>query len=85
MCSTGCPTRDHANWGECVRAKSMKVAYCGVGGGDATAQKRWDANLQEYRDARAAGIQPKSTKIKDVRDAVTISEKIGRPLDTSRL
>lgn len=27
-CTSGCPTKDHATWGECVRAKGLRVAYC---------------------------------------------------------
>lgn len=81
MCSSGCPTQDHANFGECLRAKNMKVAFCGQGSGDATTQKRWDAELQAYRDARRQGIQPKTTKMKDIRQAVEISNRSGKAYD----
>lgn len=27
-CTSGCPTQDHATWGECVRSKGLRVAYC---------------------------------------------------------
>ena len=54
MCRSGCPTQDHQSWGECARAANMRIAYCGVGGGDATAQKQWDNELSLYRQARAA-------------------------------
>ena len=77
-CRSGCPTQDHANWGECARSANLRVAYAGIGGGDATSQKRWDKELSDYRNARAQGIQPASTKTKDIRKAVEISNKTGR-------
>lgn len=82
-CRTGCPTQDHANWGDCARASNMRVAYSGIGGQDYTAQKKWDKELAEYRSARAQGIQPASTRTKDIRKAVEISNKTGRAFDAS--
>ena len=40
--------------------------------------KKWDAELKAYRDARAEGIQPKSTKMKDIKAAVEQSDKTGK-------
>lgn len=39
--------------------------------------KKWDKELQAYRDARAQGIQPSGTSMKQVRQAVEISNKTG--------
>lgn len=83
-CRSGCPTQDHANWGECARAANLKIAYAGIGGGDYSSQKRWDAELAAYKDARAQGIQPKGTKMKDIRAAVEISDKSGKAFDATR-
>ncbi|GAA4890997.1 hypothetical protein ACFPM3_20250 [Streptomyces coeruleoprunus] len=77
MCRTGCKTQDHASWGECARAANMRVAYCGIGGGDATAQKKWDDELSLYRQARAQGIQPDGTTKNKVVAAIKASEKVG--------
>jgi hypothetical protein len=79
-CRTGCPTQDHVSWGECLRASSIQLNT-----GDAKAslissgwtQKKWDNELKEYRDARAQGIQPKSTKTADIRAAVKHSDTTG--------
>ena len=60
-CRSGCPTQDHASWGECAREANLRVAYCGVGGGDATKQKKWDNDLNAYYSARSEGIQPAGT------------------------
>lgn len=77
MCRTGCKTQDHGSWGECARAANMRVAYCGIGGGDATAQKNWDQDLSLYRQARAQGIQPDGTTRNKVMKALQASEKLG--------
>ncbi len=77
MCRTGCPTQDHATWGECARAASFRVAYCGIGGGDATAEKKLQNELSEYRAAKKQGIQPRTTSVRDIRKAVEISNQTG--------
>jgi hypothetical protein len=77
MCRTGCPTQNHASWGECARAARVNIGYCGIGGGDLTAQKRWDSELEDYRKARAAGIQPDGTTRNKVREAVALSDAAG--------
>jgi hypothetical protein len=39
--------------------------------------KKWDGELQAYRDARAQGIQPAGTSMAKVRQAIEISDKTG--------
>lgn len=72
-CSTGCRTKDHRTYGECMRSKTVKVAEY-----DVTAQKKADANLDNYARARKYGIQPQSTRKADVDQAIAISEKTGQ-------
>lgn len=77
-CSSGCPTQDHESWGECIRSKGFRVAYCqSANGHDKTRQDKWDAELLEYRAAVAQGIEPDSTATRDTRKAVAWSEKTG--------
>lgn len=46
-----------------MRAKNIKVGYCRSHvGWDTTREKKWDANLESYRQARRDGIQPESTR-----------------------
>jgi len=40
--------------------------------------KKWDNELALYRSARSQGIQPDSTKTKDIRKAIDISNKTGK-------
>ena len=46
-----------------------------------TTQKKWNNELEAYRSARAQGIQPNGTKIKQIQAAHEASEKIGAAYD----
>ena len=46
-----------------------------------TTQKKWNSELETYRSARAQGIQPNSTKRKDIEAAHDASEKLGTAYD----
>jgi hypothetical protein len=86
-CRTGCPTQDHENWGDCVRASNLSLNAGDAKSGfidNGYTQRKWDAELKAYKDARANGIQPKSTRMKDIQDAVKLSDKAGKPVDTSK-
>ena len=72
-CRTGCPTKDHANWGECARSANLSIGNDTVMAQGTSVEKE----LTAYRDARALGIQPASTKMKDVQNAVRASEAVG--------
>ena len=83
-CTTGCPTQDHSTYGECLRSKRTKVAYCASAKGfDFTQQKKWDRDLAAYSDARAQGIQPASTQRASVDAAVAMSNETGKAWDAS--
>ena len=77
-CRTGCVTKDHTSYAECLRAGAPRIAYCNSANGhDFTKQKRLDADLSAYRDARSQGIQPSSTQRDSVDRAIAISDKSG--------
>lgn len=77
-CAASCLTRDHASWGECIRSQNQKIAYCrSAHGHDRTLQKGWDSDLDAYKQARSEGIQPASTRRRDVTDALRISDHLG--------
>jgi hypothetical protein len=62
-----------------MRAVNLHIGYAASAKGlDYTTQKKWDNELALYRKAREQGIQPDSTKTKDIRRAIDVSEKIGR-------
>lgn len=59
------------------KVRSLRVGYCGQGGQDFTAQKKWDKELALYRSAREQGIQPAGTTTAKVRAALEASDKTG--------
>ena len=76
-CSSGCPTQDHQTFGECLRSKNAGVMGLESTGGDYSAQKKWDKELDLYRTTRAQGIQPDTTRTKDIRKALEVSDQTG--------
>lgn len=74
-CSSGCPTQDHESWGACIRSKNLRTNA--LDGEALTVQKRADKTLDEYAKARSYGIQPASTRERDVKAAVRLSEQTG--------
>lgn len=85
-CRSGCPTQDHASYGECLRAANFQVPkqesqYHGA----AYTPKSWDAELSAYRKARAEGIQPASTRMSDIKAAVDISRATDKRFDATTL
>lgn len=85
-CTSGCPTPGaHASWGECARAKGSRVLYANsASGGDYSQQKAWDAELDSYREAKSQGIQPASTRMRDIRLATDLSDAAGVAVDMGR-
>lgn len=77
-CTTGCPTKTCESYAACLRGKRSRVAYCNsAGNSDFTQQKKWDADITAYKDARAQGLQPATTKRADVDRAHAISDITG--------
>lgn len=66
MCRTGCPTKDHATWGECARA----ARFYNAGAGSRDEYKAYDNELKDYAYARSIGLQPSTTRRKDVDTAI---------------
>jgi len=48
-------------------------------------QKKWDAELSAYRDARSEGIQPAGTSMKKINEAKEASEKLGVAFDAGAM
>ncbi len=60
-----------------------KISTIEMGVGDANSKvsmstSKWDAELKAYKDARAQGIQPAGTSMKQIQKAVEISNKTGK-------
>ena len=50
-----------------------------------TTQKKWDKELQLYRDAKAQGVQPAGTSTKAIRSALEASEVLNKPYDAGTM
>jgi hypothetical protein len=58
-----------------------KIGTLELGTGDASRDipdKKWNSELQAYRDARAQGIQPAGTTMRDIQEAHKASETLGK-------
>jgi hypothetical protein len=66
MCRTGCRTQDHESWGECAR--DARFYDAGVAKRDE--YKAYDKELTDYESARRQGIQPETTRRKDIDSAI---------------
>jgi hypothetical protein len=73
-CRTGCKTQDHESYGDCLRDSNISFGNEQVIG----TLKKNEKELTAYRDARKLGIQPASTRMKDIQKAVRVSEATGR-------
>jgi hypothetical protein len=80
--------RTHATYVEgCFGCKAAQVQILGYdrpresGHLDQTHQKNWDKELDLYKTARKQGIQPASTKTRDIRKAIEASDKVGKAFD----
>ena len=84
-CSSGCLTKDHRTFGECMRSKNVGTAPGETTKGTYSYQRAsvWDAEMNEYRAAREQGIQPASTNLKDIRAAVAASTVMDKPFDAA--
>lgn len=68
-CSSSCVTKDHASWGECVRAKGLQLSPA-INDSYGTRQKAWDRELDNYESAVRQGLSPEGTKQHHVDKAV---------------
>lgn len=77
-CSSGCRTKDHASYHECLRSKGVGTYLAAPSKGlDGSAQKRWDRELDAYRAARREGIQPDGTTMAKIEEARRASDSHG--------
>ncbi len=82
-CTSSCKTKDHANYGECLRSNTPM--FVGVNptktGWDQDKVKKDEKEIQSYWDATRQGIEPRSTRKKDIDAAVKLSNDAGKAFD----
>lgn len=69
-CSSKCVTKDHATFGECMRAKRLNLRP----NLSDSSQKQWDKELDAYDSARRQGVEPEGTTMKKVNEAMRKAE-----------
>ena len=67
----------HLTFGSCLRSKNLKVDTAREG------RSAWDSELDAYRDARRQGVQPAGTKMPQIREAMALSEVVGKAFDAT--
>ena len=82
-CTSSCKTKDHESYGDCLRANTPM--FMGVtpskNGWDQTKVKKDEKELKDYWAATRQGIEPRSTKLKDIDGAVQLSNEGGKAFD----
>ena len=81
-CRSGCASKDHGSYAECLRAASIKV--------DAVinSKNQWmfeetKKDMRAYEGAKANGISPGGTSMAKVKQAQDATKLLGRPYDAS--
>lgn len=54
-CSSGCHTKDHLSWGECVRAKDTRSMCLGGTTPSFSEERRFRQDTERYRQVVKAG------------------------------
>lgn len=83
-CRTGCKTKDHSSYAECLQAANPTINAT-VTSGLASMWSKTKSDLAAYETARRNGIQPEGTTIDKVRQAETASRRLGRPYDANTM
>ena len=81
-CRTGCKTKDHASYAECLREATVQTPAVLTSPLQSVYEKT-KKDLSAYRTARANGIQPGGTGLDKVRDAEQATRMLGRPYDAN--
>jgi hypothetical protein len=75
-CSSGCKTKDHASYGECLRSNTPTTRNSTQSVSGLYQREYINAlEISEYKAARAQGIQPRGSKLGQIRYAVEASKR----------
>jgi hypothetical protein len=84
-CSSGCRTRDHESYGECLKAKGAQILGADSSRGhDRSKSKQFSGRLDKYRELRAQGVQPRTTLQRDIDMADVASNERGEAYRADR-
>lgn len=82
-CRTGCPTQDHENWGECLRASNLELSTGDANNRKTMSSKAYNNELNAYSNAVRQGVEPATTNMKDIKSAMKLSELAGKAFDST--
>jgi hypothetical protein len=68
----------YSTYGEYLRSKNIRIS------GDVTASRNSEKELNLYASARGQGVQPEATKTSKIREALDISDRIGRAYNAGK-
>jgi len=83
-CTSGCKTKDHATYAECLQQNMPMISPSSTpsrSGWDRDKIKKDDKELDSYYSAVRQGIEPRSTRQKDIDAAVKLSNESGKAFD----
>lgn len=83
-CTSSCKTKDHATYAQCLQQNMPMIApstHPSKTGWDMDKIKRDNKELDSYYSAVKQGIEPISTKQRDIDAAVKFSNEAGKAFD----
>ena len=82
-CTSSCKTKDHESYADCLKQNSPMFAGCFPTrqGWDKDREKKDNKELDAYYSAVKQGVEPRSTKMKDIKAALDISNQAGKAFD----
>lgn len=83
-CRSGCRTKDHSSYAECLRSANPTINATLVSNLSGMWSKT-KGDLAAYEAARRNGIQPEGTTVEKVRQAEAASRRLGRPYDANTM
>ena len=81
-CRSGCASKDHASYAECLRAANPTVAATVTSWMNSWYDKT-KTDLKAYETARRNGIQPEGTTVEKVRAAESATRMMGVPYNAN--
>lgn len=81
-CRSGCQTKDHDSYAECLIAANVTINATTVSPLKSMYEKT-KTDLSAYGTARRNGIQPEGTTVEKVRQAENASRSLGRPYNAN--
>ena len=86
-CRSGCKTQDHKSYSDCLQEANFGFTGCFPTrqGWDKDKEKNWDKELDSYYSAVKQGVEPISTKKKDIDAAMMLSNEAGKAFDGNTL